>query len=265
MKKQLPGIDDFAFGEISATTLDSNAFLSACGTFTSQISGKAILGYRCKYRPKAYRDCLFDLLAVSFPPQLEFAAAKRRSEYLAGRFCAQSLLRLLGLNVECGVSIGANREPIWPTDVVGSISHSADMAVCVATNQRDVLALGIDIEKEIPSETAIEIKRQVADTEEHMLIRSHFHNYYQGFTVLFSAKESIYKAAFPLVRRFFDFCAIKLIRVNAGELVFSVAEDLSDLFHVGFKISVNYKVVPPAILTITCLSRHESLNFASVG
>jgi enterobactin synthetase component D len=241
--------------------VDSNAFLSACGTFTSQIGGKVIQGYRCKYRVAAYHDCLFDCFVIAFPPQLGNAAAKRRSGYLAGRFCAQRLLKLLGFNAaQCDIPIGANREPIWPAGVVASISHSADLAVCIATTQPDVLGLGIDVEKEMPADMATNIKQQVLDAEEDTVIRSHFDAYNQGLTIVFSGKESVYKAVYPLVGRFFDFSAIKLVHVDANRMVFSVAESLSECFRVGVKISVTYKIANADILTITCLTRRCDLH-----
>jgi enterobactin synthetase component D len=240
---------------------DSNAFLSACGTFTSELGGKVILGYRCKYHVAAYRDCLFDRFAIAFPPQLENAVAKRRSEYLAGRVCAQRLLKLLGFNAaRSDVLIGANREPIWPAGVVASISHSTDLAVCIATTQPDVLGLGIDIEQEMSPDIAADIKQQVVDTEEDIVIRIHFNAYNQGLTVVFSAKESIYKAAYRLVGRFFDFSAVRVVCVDANRLVFLVTQALSENFPVGVKISVNYNITGAEIQTVTCLSRRCALH-----
>jgi enterobactin synthetase component D len=246
----LPGAEIHVSNELS------DSFLSASGMFDLDIAGMVFQGVQCKYRSTAYHDGLFDELGIAFPPHLSSAVVKRRSEYLAGRFCAQQILKLLGLNASrLDIRIGTNREPVWPEGVVASISHTMTWAICVATTEPDVLGLGIDVEMEIASDTANNIKQLIINNDEERLIRSFFQAYNQGLTVLFSAKESVFKAVNRLVGSFFDFSAIRAIRVNPNEVVFAVAEPLSDRFHVGAEIPVNFAIIDPEILTFACVTR----------
>jgi len=231
-----------------------SAFLSDHGMFTCEIGENILLGFQCRFHVVAYRDSLFDHFEIAFPPQLRNAVAKRRSDYLAGRLCAQRVMKLLGLNkAQSNVLIGANQEPIWPIGVVASISHTADIAVCIGTTRPNVLGIGVDIEKEICSDVAEQIKQQVIGTDEDMVIQAHFERYNQGLTAVFSAKESIYKAMYQLVGCFFDFSAMKLVRVGANQMVFSAAQAISDHFQVGHRIRVNYTITRAEIQTVTCL------------
>ena len=230
-------------------------FFSACGPFTIEFGRRVLSGYRCNYRVAGFRRGLFDRLGVPLPVELENAVPERLSDYLAGRVCAQRLLQLLGFGARSIIPTGVNREPIWPIGVVGSISHSANLAVCVAAVDSDVLGVGIDIEQEIPPAIAAEISRQLVNSEEDTVIRNYFDAYNHGLTIVFSAKESFYKAAYPQVQRFFDFSAVRVVSVDGTKVVLSVSETLSDRFQVGHRIAVNYTATGADIQTVTCLTR----------
>lgn len=244
----------FGSNEFSEITTEFGPFMTGCRGLTIDVGRKLLPSYQCRYHIAAYQDSLFDAFAIAFPLQLERAVPKRRSEYLAGRFCAQRVLQALGFNaLDCEVPIGGNREPIWPAMVVGSIAHSAESAVCIATTDPEIIGVGIDIEQEMAPRTASSIAWQVVDAGEDRIIRSHFGAYSQGLTAVFSAKETIYKAAFRIVGRFFDFSAVKLLRLEASRMSFAVAEKLSDRLQVGFTIPVNYNINAAEIQTATCL------------
>lgn len=233
-----------------------DAFLSSFGTFCIETADRTILGHRCCYQPLAYHDLLFDHLAISFPVQLRAALPIRKSEFLAGRFCAQQILEVLLPETKAiNVSIGPNREPIWPKGVTGAISHSANMAVCVATCETDVLGLGVDIEKEISCEDAHDISRHIVGDCEKRLIQSCFGSYNRGLTLVFSAKESFFKAAFQHVGHFFECSAIRLVGIHKNHLLFTVVEELSDRLQVGLQFHVSYKTIGSVVFTVTCLTR----------
>jgi 4'-phosphopantetheinyl transferase EntD len=129
-------------------------------------------------------------------------ANKRRREFTAGRTCARRALGRLGLP-EAPILRGPMREPLWPEGVVGSITHCRGYRAAAVTWQHDVLTLGIDAEvhDELPrgvlDEVAVAGERAWLDASPPPLI--HWDR------LLFSAKESVYKAWFPLMRRWLGF------------------------------------------------------------
>ncbi len=71
---------------------------------------------------------------------------RRRQEYRHGRCCAR--LALVGLGYpDCPVPLGADRAPLWPEGVVGSISHCGDTAAAAVAPRAEVGGIGLDIEK----------------------------------------------------------------------------------------------------------------------
>jgi hypothetical protein len=80
------------------------------------------------------------------------ADAKRVREFESGRAYAKRALATLGMhNVD--LPVGPNRAPVWPTGVVGSITHVLDShygtyAAAAVARADAVLALGIDFELE---------------------------------------------------------------------------------------------------------------------
>src|SRR4051812_2128234 len=51
------------------------------------------------------------------------AVAKRKREFALGRMCAHRALSALGVPA-CGLPMAADRSPVWPSGIVGSITHS---------------------------------------------------------------------------------------------------------------------------------------------
>ena len=129
------------------------------------------------------------------------AAEKRKSEFVLGRAAAHRALAELGFAESPPVLRGAGREPLWPAGVVGSITHCSSRAIAVVAKTEKVQAIGIDLEdvdhfpEEIADLVANEAERDWVLSEDSRL----------RLAMLFSAKESIYKAFYPLEHRFFDF------------------------------------------------------------
>ena len=73
------------------------------------------------------------------------ASRKRQLEFSTGRFCAKSALTRLGID-NFPVLRNQHREPLWPNDIIGSISHCKDLCGAVAARISDFKAVGFDIE-----------------------------------------------------------------------------------------------------------------------
>lgn len=138
----------------------------------------------------------------------------RRRDFCLGRTAAHRALRALGHPV-VPIPIGPGRAPLWPPGVVGSISHAGGSAVAAVArggagdargpgDLRGVAALGLDLEVIRPLEAGV--ASLIADTAERAWIGGDA----ARLILLFSAKESIFKALYPLHGAFFDFDAVHL-------------------------------------------------------
>ena len=125
------------------------------------------------------------------------AVESRRREFLTARSCARRALQELGLPA-APILRGRYREPIWPPGVVGSITHCPGYRAAAAARSSDMLSLGIDAELHESLPAGV-LERVSVPEERDWLERAAGGVHWDR--VLFSAKESIYKACFPLTRR----------------------------------------------------------------
>jgi 4'-phosphopantetheinyl transferase EntD len=151
-------------------------------------------------------DTFGELEEASLLPEeaaaLGSAAEPRRREFMAGRSLARGALADLGFR---GVAVlrGADREPLWPDGVVGSITHCKGYCAAVAARASCVAAVGIDAE--IDDDLPNGVLRIVARDEERDWIDARRGDGMHWDRLLFSAKESIFKAWFPIARRWLGF------------------------------------------------------------
>lgn len=130
------------------------------------------------------------------------AVASRRNEFISGRVCARAAMAKLGY-APVAVPRGPQREPIWPHGLVGSITHcDGYRAAAVA---RSDLYRGIGIDAEPHAALPGDILNMVALPQEQRWLREQANTGIHWDRVLFSAKESIYKAWFPVARRWLGF------------------------------------------------------------
>ncbi|MBY3301076.1 4'-phosphopantetheinyl transferase superfamily protein [Rhizobium laguerreae] len=145
---------------------------------------------------------------MKLPTQLNGASSMRRAEFTAGRYCALNVLSNLRSDSD-EVRIGPHGEPVWPDGVVGSITHSGDLAIAAATLVTLHRGLGVDFEHVIKSEAIAEIESIVLTPNEINFCRKCI-DFSYTVTLLFSCKESVSKAIFKYVGRYMDFKEIEL-------------------------------------------------------
>jgi 4'-phosphopantetheinyl transferase EntD len=134
------------------------------------------------------------------------AVEKRRREFISGRACARLALRRLGAPV-VAIPSGRHGEPRWPTGVVGSITHCHGYRACAAAWSEAIISLGIDAEPNAPLPDGV--LEEVAQGRELEPVAAGT----DGINVdrlRFSAKEAVYKAWFPLARRWLGFDDVEL-------------------------------------------------------
>lgn len=174
------------------------------------------------------RPGLFEGMAL--PPILSAAAPKRRVEFLAGRYCAHRALdRLLGTSIDTPVGVGPRGAPVWPPGVVGSITHAHGFAAAAVALADDVAAIGIDSEGILSGPLAREIAPQIATATELEELEHDGHEPATLLTVVFSAKESVFKCLHGIVGRYFDFLDVRAARVQANRFEVELRTDLGRL------------------------------------
>ena len=122
---------------------------------------------------------------------------KRRREFATARDCAHLALRRLGL-APAPVTSGPRGEPRWPAGIVGSITHCTGYRACALARVDDLPTIGIDAEPNQPLPDGV--LAAIARPEElaRVMRLAHARPEVCWDRLLFSAKESIYKAWFPL-------------------------------------------------------------------
>ena len=117
-------------------------------------------------------------------------APKRRRDFAGGRVCARRALAEFGHD---GVALrrGADRRPIWPDGIVGSITHSGGYCAAAAAPARLIRAIGLDAER-------VGVERglwpQICLPQEIDWLESLPEQLRMtAATLIFSAKEALYK------------------------------------------------------------------------
>ena len=132
------------------------------------------------------------------------AVEKRRREFATARWCAHKALAELGCPAG-PILAGPKREPVWPEGVIGSLTHCDGYRAAAVARAGRLAAVGIDAEPHL--ELPKGVLEAVARPEEIPVLAELRARYPATHwdKVMFSAKESVYKAWFPLARRWLDF------------------------------------------------------------
>ncbi|MBQ0986515.1 4'-phosphopantetheinyl transferase superfamily protein [Streptomyces sp. F63] len=139
-------------------------------------------------------------------------APGRRREFAGGRYCAHRALERLGVPAGA-VPAGERGAPRWPRGVVGSITHCRGYTAAAVARSGGIAALGIDAEPQLPLPP--DVLEHIAGPGERARVRALLAER-PGVCwdrLLFSAKESVYKAWFPAEGRFLGF---RQARVSLG-------------------------------------------------
>lgn len=148
------------------------------------------------------------------------ALESRRREFGTVRSCARTALRELGFG-PLPILPGERGAPRWPDGVVGSMTHCRGYRAAAVARASEVLTIGLDAEpnEPLPHDGVTEL---VALPEERLMLSqlASANGDVHWDRLLFSAKESVYKAWFPLTRRWLDFTDA-VIRINPVAQTFS--------------------------------------------
>jgi 4'-phosphopantetheinyl transferase EntD len=142
---------------------------------------------------------------------------KRLRDYAAGRLCVRAALRELGIE---GFALlpGADRQPLWPHAITGSITHTEGYCIAAVAHSSHVRSLGVDCE--VVEAVHEELWPRICCPQELDWLARQPADQRHGLAALFfAAKESFYKCQYPLTREWLGFHDVMIELLADGELV----------------------------------------------
>lgn len=191
-------------------------------------------------------------IEVCIPMQLSRAVPKRKAEFVAGRFAALNAISKLKAGVE-EISSGESGEPNWPRGFAGSITHTAKRAAAIVCRSDGRRWIGIDMEEAISLDVTEEIGPLILTPDERKTCSDLSYSS-QIVTAIFSAKESIYKAIYPKIRRFVDFQEVECVHISNQIMQFRPAGRLGVELGGRSEIHVQYRRLGHDIVTLCDLN-----------
>jgi enterobactin synthetase component D len=206
-----------------------------------------IVGFQCHFDIDSFTIEQALSLPIVFPDSLRRAVKKRQAEYFAGRNCARHALLMLNADTT-QVLIGNKRQPIWPLSkkgkkLVGSITHSGNIALCIAAEQAKLSHLGIDIAHYMGEKLANDIQDSLVNAAEKKRLATIDLPFPEALTLVFSAKETIFKALFDDVGEYFGFEAAELISLDIDSCIatFELSTTLATAWPKGTELNIYFQ------------------------
>lgn len=208
--------------------------------------------YCClKYSIEQYHEDLFKKNNIAIPDNLSRMTHRRQAECFFGRYCAtQSLLSLGSKLTEVGRT--ANGTPIWPHGTTGSLSHAYNNVISIATFKQNSNYIGIDIDINRPKVITPIINNIITQAEIDVIIKRKL-PISLATTLVFSAKESLYKSLSSIGRRHFRLDLTQLVDINisANQLTLKLTEHVSPQHTIGKEFEILYQIEGNKLVTIS--------------
>jgi 4'-phosphopantetheinyl transferase EntD len=189
--------------------IDAGASLSAQTSLQAVMVAMAPAGVRvgCRTIREGDENHLLPQEARSIPSR----QPPMRRATGAARWIARGLLADMGLN-DVAILRASSGAPVWPAGITGSLAHDNEMAVAAVAPVSHIASLGIDVEPARPlPDDIFALVATGADRADQV-------NRHLAGRMLFSAKEAVYKAVYPLDREVLGYEDIT-VDLNAGVAV----------------------------------------------
>ncbi len=208
----------------------------------------------CRFDKTVYQDEDYLGHGIALPSAIAGSALKRRGEYLAGRIAADRVLTALGYP-RFDLRPGEDRSPCWPQGIQGALTHHASLAICIGWSrpEREVAGLGIDIETLIGPPRGHDLWPGIISVEERAFFTTLPLPFATCLTLAFSAKESLFKALYPLISRYFDFLDSKVIYLRDNRITLELLVALAPNLPAGSRFECGYAVEGDDVLTVLSL------------
>lgn len=203
-------------------------------------------------------DDLYQKFNIFLPQNIKNTRLIRQLEFFTGRLAAKYALHTFNLQ-DSIVYQGEHGEPIWPDDVIGSISHVGTQKLCKAiayakNKELDDKTFGIDIE-----------------SQEHHIFFQQDDEFYDVFLhkseqegvakakikqpdldlILFSAKESMIKVFYIKYHQIIDFKSIIFLNIENSFIYFNIQQ--VNLLKQSIAVKVHFLYKDNEIITISCI------------
>lgn len=142
------------------------------------------------------------------------AVPKRAQEFAAGRLCARRVLAEFGI-VDFAVLMAADRRPLWPEPLIGSITHTAGFCAAAAAQRSSFESIGIDTEASGAVKPEL-WARVCVDSELAWVGSLPAARRAQAVTLIFSAKEAFYKCQYPVTGERLSFTDVEVAAFDWG-------------------------------------------------
>ena len=167
------------------------------------------------------------------------ALSGRRQEFTTGRLCARRALSRLGIR-DFPLLVGADGEPLWPKNIVGSISHAEGFCGVVVARKSQIESLGLDVE--VTGKLSSDCWRLICTRRELSWISSlPFDRAQKNAALVFSAKECLYKCQHTISKRWLDFHEVVItVNPDIGEFEATFLVNVGTFFERGTSVSGRY-------------------------
>lgn len=179
-----------------------------------------------------------DTAPLTMQAQVSTWATHRQREFQAGRWAVAKLFAAATMTpTQHGSLVSANllpaplpisslRLPEWPESWTGSISHSGQWVLAALAPMSKSRAMGLDLQARLSGKQAHNLSTRIAHPDELSVLKQarllspedREEAVATSLTLLFSLKETLYKALFPLTGQFQPFAAAELLALTPDQL-----------------------------------------------
>jgi enterobactin synthetase component D / holo-[acyl-carrier protein] synthase len=164
------------------------------------------------------------------------AVEQRRKVFALGRAAGRDALAEFGVH-DVAIPRAPGGEPLWPDGFVGSITHSREVAIAVVGRRLDYAGLGVDVE-ELARGPSARAARLVCRPAEMAWVDVESGT--ERLARLFSAKEAVFKALYPIEQVWLGFADAELRWLDERQVFEArVLKSVGAGYPAGFVLTVN--------------------------
>lgn len=204
----------------------------------------------CEFDTKKFHESLFLDNNIPLKKDIINSVVQRKGEYLAGRIASRLTQYLLGLSPE-PVGTGQHRNPMWPTNTLGSITHANSYAIVAMALAQNFHRIGIDYEPWIDVSTIKFVIDIIMCDREKTKIEIDSRTPRKDITIIFSAKESLFKALYDECGEYKDFHAAEFVTIDhqRSSVRLRLTESWSNKLRAGTIFDLEYITYHEGVIT----------------
>lgn len=157
-----------------------------------------------------------------YPEKYSSWKVKKRGDFTAGRLLARSLVNRFFSTSLNHLPNHSQGFPLWPESYLGSLSHCKNTVAVILGTQEHFKGLGIDVIEYARKEQVLRSLKRILTPEEQLFFKENQKDCPWYPLIVFSAKESLYKALYPIQRNYIGFQEVVMNEFNFCEQTFSL-------------------------------------------